>query len=169
MGLVEDKVLKNGLAAELIRHRYKDTKTCGVIMEDPVHGIKKFATPVGIVVCITPTTNPTSTGIAKSLFMAKTRNVGIFLPHPRAIRCTAEAIRVCHDAGVQAGAPEHWVQCVVPEDGKKPTLELSNAVMKHENVNLILATGGPAMVKGTATTLIFVLHVLLLISNQHSC
>jgi acetaldehyde dehydrogenase/alcohol dehydrogenase len=143
MGIVEDKVLKNGLAAELIRHRYKDTKTCGVIEENAVIGITKIASPVGTVVCITPTTNPTSTAIAKSLFLAKTRNVGIFLPHPRSAKCTAESIRVCHDAGVKAGAPEHWIQCV-----PKPSLELSEAVMKHEGVNLILATGGPAMVKG---------------------
>ncbi len=147
MGLVEDKVLKNGLAAELIRDRYKNTKTCGVIYEDKEHGIKKIASPVGTVVCITPTTNPTSTGIAKSLFLAKTRNVGIFLPHPRAASCTAEAIHLCHDAGVKAGAPEHWIQCV-----PKPSLELSEAVMKHAGVNLILATGGPAMVKASYST-----------------
>ena len=103
--------------------------------------------PVGTVVCITPTTNPTSTGIAKSLFLAKTRNVGIFLPHPRAAKCTAQAVKVCHDAGVAAGAPENWVQCV-----PKPSLELSNAVMEHPKVNLILATGGPAMVKASYST-----------------
>ena len=147
MGLVEDKVLKNGLAAELIRHRYKETKTVGVIHSDPIHGITKIAQPVGTVVCITPTTNPTSTAIAKSLFLAKTRNAGIFLPHPRASESTAEAVRVCHDAGVEAGAPENWVQCV-----PKPTLELSNAVMGHPKVNMILATGGPAMVKASYST-----------------
>lgn len=153
MGIVEDKVLKNGLAAELIRHRYKDSKTCGIIEEDAVHGITKYAEPVGIVVCITPTTNPTSTGIAKSLFLAKTRNVGIFLPHPRAVHCTAEAVRICHDAGVEAGAPEHWVQCVIPPpDNKTSPLILSNTIMTHEEVNLILATGGPAMVKASYST-----------------
>lgn len=147
MGLVEDKVLKNGLAAELISSRYKNTKTVGVIHNDTVHGITKIATAVGTVVCITPTTNPTSTGIAKSLFLAKTRNAGIFLPHPRAAKCTAEAIKICHDAGVEAGAPVNWVQCV-----PKPTLELSNAIMSHPRVNLILATGGPAMVKASYST-----------------
>eukprot|EP00525_Craspedostauros_australis_P001362 CAMPEP_0198127910 /NCGR_PEP_ID=MMETSP1442-20131203/48239_1 /TAXON_ID= /ORGANISM="Craspedostauros australis, Strain CCMP3328" /LENGTH=886 /DNA_ID=CAMNT_0043787983 /DNA_START=29 /DNA_END=2689 /DNA_ORIENTATION=+ len=147
MGLVEDKVLKNGLAAELIRHRYKDTKTVGVIESDPIHGITKIAHPVGTVVCITPCTNPTATAIAKSLFIAKTRNVGIFLPHPRAAACTAAAVKVCHDAGVAAGAPFGWVQCV-----PKPTLALSTAVMNHDLVNLILATGGPAMVKASYST-----------------
>ena len=147
MGLLEDKVLKNGLAAELIRHRYKDSKTVGVIESDPIHGITKIANPVGTVVCITPTTNPTSTGIAKSLFLAKTRNVGIFLPHPRAAKCTAAAVKVCHDAGVKVGAPVNWVQCV-----PKPTLDLSSAVMEHESTNLILATGGPAMVKSSYST-----------------
>lgn len=147
MGLVEDKVLKNGLAAELIRHRYKDTKTVGIIESDPIHGITKIAQPVGTVVCITPCTNPTATAIAKSLFLAKTRNVGIFLPHPRAARCTAAAVKLCHDAGVKAGAPFGWVQCVA-----KPSLELSSAVMNHPKVNLILATGGPAMVKASYST-----------------
>ena len=147
MGLVEDKVLKNGLACELIRHRYKDTKTVGVIEEDTVHGVTKIATPVGLVACICPVTNPTSTAIAKTLFLAKTRNVGVFLPHPRAAKCTAEAIRICHDAGVAAGAPPNFVQCVT-----KPSLELSGKVMNHDAVNLILATGGPGMVKASYST-----------------
>jgi acetaldehyde dehydrogenase/alcohol dehydrogenase len=148
MGLVEDKVLKNGLAAELICHRYKNTKTVGVIERNTIGGITKIATPVGTVVCITPTTNPTSTAVAKTLFLAKTRNVGVFLPHPRATKCTAEAIRVCHDAGVAAGAPKNFVQCV-PDP---PTLELSQAIMNHPCVNLILATGGPGMVKAAYST-----------------
>lgn len=147
MGLLEDKVLKNGLAAELIKDRYKNTKTVGVIDKDTVHGITKIANPVGTVVCITPCTNPTSTGIAKTLFLAKTRNAGIFLPHPRSAKSTAEAIRICHDAGVAAGAPENFVQCV-----PKPTLELSNKIMNHSSVNLILATGGPGMVKAAYST-----------------
>jgi acetaldehyde dehydrogenase/alcohol dehydrogenase len=146
MGLIEDKVLKNGLAAELIRDRYKDTKTVGVISHDPAHGITKIAQPVGTVVCITPTTNPTSTAIAKSLFLAKTRNTGIFLPHPRAALCTAEAVRICHDAGVAAGAPENFIQCIT-----EPSMEISKMVMNHPDVNLILATGGPAMVKSSYT------------------
>jgi acetaldehyde dehydrogenase / alcohol dehydrogenase len=120
---------------------------CRCFFSRQIHGITKIAQPVGTVVCITPTTNPTSTGIAKSLFLAKTRNVGIFLPHPRAAKCTAAAIKVCHDAGVAAGAPENWVQCV-----PKPSLELSSAVMEHPLTNLILATGGPAMVKASYST-----------------
>lgn len=147
MGLVEDKVLKNGLAAELIRHRYKDAKTVGVIEKDTVHGITKIASPVGTVVCITPCTNPTATAIAKTLFLAKTRNAGIFLPHPRSSKATAEAVRICHDAGVAAGAPLNFVQCV-----PKPTLEMSSKVMNHPDVNLILATGGPGMVKAAYST-----------------
>ena len=165
MNLVEDKVLKNGLATEMIRHRYKDLKTCGKIWQDEVHGITKYATPVGIVACILPTTNPTSTAIAKALFLAKTRNVGVVLPHPRAVQSTAAAVQVCHNAGVKAGAPPNWLQCVVGaptvtasatnENNNKndhpfmSQLELSDAVMKHEKTNLILATGGEGMIKGT--------------------
>lgn len=131
----------------MIRHRYKDTKTVGVIEQDKVHGITKIASPVGTVVCITPCTNPTATAIAKSLFLAKTRNAGIFLPHPRSAKATAEAVRICHDAGVAAGAPENFVQCV-----PRPTLELSSKIMNHPDVNLILATGGPGMVHAAYST-----------------
>jgi acetaldehyde dehydrogenase/alcohol dehydrogenase len=99
------------------------------------------------VVCITPCTNPTSTAIAKTLFLAKTRNVGIFLPHPRSAKATAEAVRICHDAGVAAGAPVNFIQSV-PE----PTLDISSKIMNHPDVNLILATGGPGMVKAAYST-----------------
>ena len=112
MGQIEDKVLKNGLAMEDIRDQYKDTKTVGIIAHDTVHGITKISQLVGTVVCITPMMNPTSMAIAKSLFLTKTRNTGIVLPHPQAALCTAEAVRMCHDAGVTAGAPMNFIQCI---------------------------------------------------------
>ena len=99
MGCFEDKVLKNGLACELIHDRYKDSKTCGLISIDSSHGIRKYANPVGPVCAITPVTNPTSTAISKCLMLAKTRNAGVFLPHPRAAKSTAEAVRICREAG----------------------------------------------------------------------
>mmetsp|Transcript_21414 Transcript_21414/g.33813 ORF Transcript_21414/g.33813 Transcript_21414/m.33813 type:complete len:901 (-) Transcript_21414:166-2868(-) len=146
MGLMEDKVLKNGLACELILDRFRDLKTCGIVDRDEIRGVEHIATPMGVVCCIAPTTNPTSTAIAKSLFCAKTRNAAIFLPHPRAARCTAEAVKICHDAGVAAGAPEGFLQCIQPHDVSR---ECSHLVMTHDNVNVILATGGPGMVKAS--------------------
>mmetsp|Transcript_12608 Transcript_12608/g.36531 ORF Transcript_12608/g.36531 Transcript_12608/m.36531 type:complete len:225 (-) Transcript_12608:2082-2756(-) len=147
MGLMEDKVIKNGVACELILDRYRNAKTCGIIHRDEVRGLEKIANPVGVVCCITPTTNPTSTAIAKSLFCAKTRNSAIFLPHPRAAKSTVAAVRLCHDAGVEAGAPEGFLECI-----EHPSMEVSDHVMKHEDVNIILATGGPGMVKASYST-----------------
>lgn len=138
MGCFEDKVLKNGLACELIFDHYHDAKTCGLIHEDHFHGIKTYAYPVGPIAALTPVTNPTSTAIAKCLMMAKTRNAGIFLPHPRASKATAEAVRVCYEAGVKAGAPKNWVHCI-----EMPTMEDSNSIMQSEEIRLILSTGGP--------------------------
>jgi acyl-CoA reductase-like NAD-dependent aldehyde dehydrogenase len=105
MGCMEDKVIKNSLACELICDRYKNSKTCGLIREDQPHGLRVYANPVGPVCAITPVTNPTSTAISKCLMLAKTRNAGVFLPHPHAAKCTAEAVRICREAGVKAGAP----------------------------------------------------------------
>mmetsp|Transcript_34399 Transcript_34399/g.58271 ORF Transcript_34399/g.58271 Transcript_34399/m.58271 type:complete len:882 (+) Transcript_34399:30-2675(+) len=147
MGLMEDKVIKNGIACELLLDRYRDTKTCGIIERESVHGLLKIANPVGVVCCITPTTNPTSTAIAKSLFCAKTRNGAIFLPHPRALESTAAAVKVCHDAGVAAGAPKGFLECV-----DEVNREVSDFVMHHDNVNIIMATGGPGMVKASYST-----------------
>eukprot|EP01025_Chloroclados_australasicus_P065676 TRINITY_DN8946_c0_g1_i8.p1 TRINITY_DN8946_c0_g1~~TRINITY_DN8946_c0_g1_i8.p1 ORF type:complete len:932 (-),score=99.40 TRINITY_DN8946_c0_g1_i8:972-3767(-) len=144
MGLFEDKVIKNGVACELIYDRYKDMKTCGIIERNEIQGIVKIATPVGLVCCITPVTNPTSTAIAKSLFCAKTRNAAIFLPHPRAADCTRQAVEICHQAGVKAGAPVGFLQCV-----DEVSRDISDYVMKHDDINLILATGGPGMVKAS--------------------
>ena len=139
MGGVEDKVIKNHYAAEYIYNAYKNTKTCGVIEEDPAFGIKKIAEPIGIIAAVIPTTNPTSTAIFKTLIALKTRNAIIISPHPRAKNCTIEAAKIVLEAAVKAGAPEGiigWIDV--------PSLELTNEVMK--DADIILATGGPGMV-----------------------
>ncbi len=140
MGLVEDKVIKNHYASEYIYNAYKNTKTCGVIEEDQGFGFRKIAEPVGIVAAVVPTTNPTSTAIYKSLIALKTRNGIIFSPHPRAKKCTIEAVRIILEAAVKAGAPEGIIAWI-----DEPSIELSQMVMKE--ADLILATGGPGMVK----------------------
>ena len=140
MGVVEDKVIKNNYAAEYIYNAYKDTKTVGVIEEDKEYGIKKIAEPIGLIAAVIPTTNPTSTAIFKTLIALKTRNAIIISPHPRAKNCTIAAAKVVLDAAVKAGAPEGiigWIDV--------PSLELTNEVMR--DADLILATGGPGMVK----------------------
>lgn len=139
MGIVEDKVIKNHYASEYIYNFYKNTKTCGVIEEDEIYGIKKIAEPIGLVAAVIPTTNPTSTAIFKSLICLKTRNAIIISPHPRAKRSTIEAAKVVLDAAIKAGAPEGiigWIDV--------PSLELTNQVMR--DADIILATGGPGMV-----------------------
>ncbi len=140
MGIVEDKVIKNHYASEYIYNKYKDTKTCGVIEEDSAFGIKKIAEPLGIIGAVIPTTNPTSTAIFKTLLALKTRNGIIISPHPRAKNSTIEAARVVYEAAVKAGAPEGIIAWI-----DVPSLELTNALMK--NVDTILATGGPGMVR----------------------
>ncbi len=142
MGVVEDKVIKNHFASEYIYNRYKDTRTCGVLSEDSLYGIKKIAEPLGVIAGIVPTTNPTSTAIFKALIALKTRNAIIFSPHPRARKSTAHAARIIAEAAVEAGAPEGLVECI-----ENPTVELSQHLMKHPGISLILATGGPGMVK----------------------
>ncbi|MBW4518555.1 MAG: bifunctional acetaldehyde-CoA/alcohol dehydrogenase [Scytolyngbya sp. HA4215-MV1] len=142
MGIVEDKVIKNHFASEYIYNKYKHEKTCGVIEEDPTFGIQKIAEPVGILAGIIPTTNPTSTTVFKALLALKTRNAIIFSPHPRARRATIAAARVVLEAAIAAGAPEHIIGWI-----DEPTVELSQALMQHADVKLILATGGPGMVK----------------------
>lgn len=140
MGIVEDKVMKNHYASEYIYHAYKDTKTCGVIEEDPAYGICRIAEPVGVIAAVIPTTNPTSTAIFKALVALKTRNGMIISPHPRAKGCTIAAAKIVLEAAVAAGAPENIIVWV-----DEPSVELSNLVMKESD--LILATGGPGMVK----------------------
>ena len=140
MGIVEDKVIKNNYAAEYIYNAYKNTKTVGVIEEDKEYGIKKIAEPIGLVAAVIPTTNPTSTAIFKTLISLKTRNAIIISPHPRAKKSTIAAAKVVLDAAVAAGAPEGiigWIDV--------PSLDLTNEVMR--DADIILATGGPGMVK----------------------
>jgi acetaldehyde dehydrogenase/alcohol dehydrogenase len=142
MGVVEDKIIKNHFASEYIYNKYKNTKTCDVICRDDTNGMVKIAQPVGIIAGVTPTTNPTSTAIFKSLLAIKTRNAIVFSPHPRAKACTIEAAKRILAVAVKFGAPEHIIGWI-----DEPTVELSGALMKHKFVSLILATGGPAMVK----------------------
>ena len=140
MGILEDKVIKNHYAAEYIYNAYKDTKTCGIIEEDTSYGIRRIAEPIGVIAAVIPTTNPTSTAIFKTLIALKTRNGIIISPHPRAKKCTIEAARIVLEAAVKAGAPEGIIAWI-----DTPTLALSHQVM--EDADLILATGGPGMVK----------------------
>lgn len=140
MGVVEDKVIKNHYAAEYIYNAYKDTKTCGVLERDEAFGITKIAEPLGVIAAIVPTTNPTSTAIFKALLALKTRNGIIFSPHPRAKKSTIEAANIILEAAVAAGAPKGIVGWI-----DEPTIELSERVMKEANI--ILATGGPGMVR----------------------
>ncbi len=142
MGIVEDKVIKNHFAAEYIFHKYKDEKTCGTIEVDEAFGIAKIAEPKGLIAGIIPTTNPTSTAIFKCLIALKTRNAIIISPHPRAKKCTVEAARVILDAAVKAGAPENIIAWI-----DEPTMAKTDYLMHHPLMNLILATGGPSMVK----------------------
>ena len=140
MGIVEDKVIKNHYASEYIYNAYRDAKTCGVIEEDSAYGTKKIAEPIGVVAAVIPTTNPTSTAIFKSLICLKTRNAIIISPHPRAKKSTIAAAKVVLDAAVKAGAPKGiigWIDI--------PSLELTDTLMKEADI--ILATGGPGMVK----------------------
>lgn len=140
MGVVEDKVIKNHYAAEYIYNAYRHTKTCGVIEEDKSFGIKKIAEPIGVIGAVIPTTNPTSTAIFKTLIALKTRNGIIISPHPRAKNCTIAAAKIVLEAAVKAGAPEgiiDWIDI--------PSLEMTNLLMKESDI--ILATGGPGMVK----------------------
>ncbi len=140
MGVVEDKVIKNHYATEYIYNKYKNEKTCGVIEEDESYGIKKVAEPIGVIGAVIPTTNPTSTAIFKTLISLKTRNGIIISPHPRAKQSTIAAAKVVLEAAVKAGAPEGiigWIDV--------PSLELTNLLMQSSDI--ILATGGPGMVK----------------------
>jgi acetaldehyde dehydrogenase / alcohol dehydrogenase len=142
MGVVEDKVIKNHFASEYIYNKYRNEKTCGIIERDETNGITRIAEPIGVIAGIVPTTNPTSTAIFKALIALKTRNAIVFSPHPRAKLCTIKAARIVLEAAVKAGAPDGIIGWLAD-----PTVELSGLLMKHPSVNLILATGGPGMVK----------------------
>ena len=140
MGVVEDKVIKNHFASEYIYNAYRDTKTCGIIEEDTAYGIRRIAEPIGVIAAVIPTTNPTSTAIFKALICLKTRNGIIISPHPRAKGCTIAAAKAVLEAAVAAGAPEDIIGWI-----DQPSLELTNQLMGQ--ADLLLATGGPGMVK----------------------
>ena len=140
MGVVEDKVIKNNYASEYIYNAYKDTKTCGVIEEDKAYGMKKIAEPIGVIAAVIPTTNPTSTAIFKTLIALKTRNAIIISPHPRAKNSTIAAAKLVLEAAIAAGAPEGIIDWI-----DVPSLDMTNLLMKEADI--ILATGGPGMVK----------------------
>lgn len=142
MGVVEDKVIKNHFAAEEIYNKYRDAKTCGVIERDDTNGYTKVAEPLGVIAGVVPTTNPTSTTIFKSLIALKTRNGIIFSPHPRAKKSTIAAAKLMLEAAVKAGAPDNIIGWI-----DEPSVEMSQHLMQHEGIAMILATGGPGMVK----------------------
>ncbi len=141
MGIVEDKVIKNHFAAEYIYNKHKSAKTCGIIKEDKINGIKIVAEPLGVLAGIIPTTNPTSTAIFKALICLKTRNGIVFSPHPRAKACTIKAAKIVLEAAVKAGAPKDIIGWI-----DTPSIELSNTLLHHKDISCILATGGPSMV-----------------------
>ena len=140
MGIAEDKVIKNHFASEYIYNKYKNVKTCGIIEEDTANGLIKYAEPIGVIAGVIPTTNPTSTAIFKSLISLKTRNGIIFSPHPRAKKCTIEAAKIVLEEAVKAGAPEGIIGWI-----DEPSLLRTQYLMQQ--ADLILATGGPGMVK----------------------
>lgn len=140
MGVIEDKVIKNNYASEYIYNAYKNTKTCGIIEEDKTYGTMRVAEPIGVIAAVIPTTNPTSTAIFKALICLKTRNAIIISPHPRAKNSTIAAAKIVLDAAVKAGAPENIISWI-----DVPSLEMTNTLMRE--ADLILATGGPGMVR----------------------
>ena len=142
MGIVEDKIIKNHYASEYICNKYLPLKTCGIIETDDATGMIKVAEPRGVIAGIIPTTNPTSTAIFKALCALKTRNGIVFSPHPRAKKCTCLAAKIVLDAAVKAGAPQDIIAWI-----DEPTVAMSGYLMSHNDVSLILATGGPGMVK----------------------
>lgn len=142
MGIMEDKVIKNHFAAEFVYNKYRDEPTCGLIENDTTNGFYRVAEPIGVIAGIIPTTNPTSTAIFKALLALKTRNGIIFSPHPRAKGCTVETARLLLEAAVNAGAPDGIIGWLA-----EPTVDLSQRLMRHPAIALILATGGPGMVK----------------------
>lgn len=142
MGIVEDKVIKNHFASEFIYNKYKHEKTCGILEDDATFGYQRIAEPIGILAGIVLVTNPTSTTIFKALLALKTRNAIIFSPHPRAKQCTIEAAKIVLEAAVAAGAPANLIGWI-----EEPTIERSQSLMQHPDIKLIIATGGPGMVK----------------------
>ena len=141
-GVYEDKVIKNMFATEYIWHNIKKEKTVGVLDENDMEGYVEVAEPVGVICGVTPTTNPTSTTLFKSLIAVKTRNPIVFAFHPSAQKCSSEAARIVYEAAVKAGAPKNCIQWI-----EKPSIQATQMLMNHPGVATILATGGPGMVK----------------------
>ena len=146
-GVVEDKAIKNMYASEYIWNNIKHDKTAGVIYEDKQKHLVQIAEPVGVICGVTPTTNPTSTTVFKSLIAIKTRNPIVFAFHPSAQKCSAEAARIVRDAAVAAGAPENCIQWI-----ETPSLDATQGLMNHPGIAIVLATGGGAMVKSAYST-----------------
>jgi acetaldehyde dehydrogenase/alcohol dehydrogenase len=142
MGIVDDKVAKNLFASVFFYKHYRKAHTCGIIAQNVPKRTMTVACPVGVVAGVIPTTNPTSTAIFKALLALKTRNGIVFSPHPRAKKCTVEAARIVADAAIKAGAPADIIGWIA-----EPSLELTDGLMKHPLVDIIIATGGPGMVK----------------------
>ncbi len=141
-GVFEDKIIKNMFATEYIWHSIKNEKTVGTITENDLEGYIEVAEPVGVVAGVTPVTNPTSTTMFKSLICTKSRNPIIFGFHPSAQKCSVAAAKVLYEAALKAGAPEYCIQWI-----EYPSIEATSALMNHNGVSLILATGGSGMVK----------------------
>lgn len=146
-GVFEDKMIKNIFATEYIYNSLRHEKTVGILEEDVQNGITYIAEPVGVVCGVTPVTNPTSTTMFKALIAIKTRNPIIFAFHPSAQRCSVEAAKTLRDAAIKAGAPKDCIQWV-----EEPSLEATKVLMNHENIAMVLATGGAGMVKSAYST-----------------
>jgi len=142
LGVFEHKVIKNVLATQVVYEDIKNEKTAGIISENEHTGITEIAQPLGPVLAVIPVTNPTSTVMFKILISLKTRNPVIISPSPRAAKCCSEAARICYDAALRADAPEYSVQWI-----EEPAIELTQALMAHRGIAMILATGGPGLVK----------------------
>ncbi|TYR78909.1 acetaldehyde dehydrogenase (acetylating) [Priestia megaterium] len=142
MGVVEHKKIKNEVGSKAVYESIKDEKTVGIIKEDHVRKVVEVAYPFGVIAGIIPTTNPTSTAIFKTLIALKTRNALVVSPHPRAMKCTVEALKICAQAAIEAGAPEGIIGWI-----SNPSMAATNELMKHKDVNLILATGGSGLVR----------------------
>ncbi|MGG3450642.1 acetaldehyde dehydrogenase (acetylating) [Domibacillus aminovorans] len=142
MGVAEHKKIKNEVGSKAVYESIKDLKTVGIIKEDKANKVAEIAAPFGVIAAIIPTTNPTSTAFFKTLISLKTRNAVVVSPHPYAVKCTAESLKVCEEAAVAAGAPSGLVQCLTMS-----SMEATQKLMTHPDVNLILATGGGALVR----------------------
>lgn len=143
-GKFEDKTYKNHMASVMLYDSIKDMKTIGIINEDVNQKTMEIAEPMGLLMGIVPSTNPTSTAIFKAMIAIKSRNGIVFSPHPSALKCTLEAVKIVHDAAVNAGAPENIISCI-----SLPSIQATNELMKHKDIALIIATGGPGMVKAS--------------------